>query len=203
MQTYHLVKELANRAYVNRTADYTARTARTRNLVVSSNFYMPVCTWLIDIKGCMRTQPWLVTSVYPSHSATIIPTSESSTCTTHYSSSPGLGGFKGPAYSSLQTNRCSCTCVHEQQITHHANQLATNNCIYTLQSVVRGTFTAKISNYKSLFNSKARQKSRSTSTLVYTFTTAFPVLSPVNNPAKASNMLSKPSVTVSRYLSLP
>ena len=57
VQTYHLVKELANRAYVNRTADYTARTARTRNLVVASNFYMPVSTWLSDIKVCMRTQP--------------------------------------------------------------------------------------------------------------------------------------------------
>ena len=44
VQTYHLVKELANRAYVNRTADYTARTARTRNLLVSSNFYMPGST---------------------------------------------------------------------------------------------------------------------------------------------------------------
>ena len=34
-------------------------------------------------------------------------------------------------------------------------------------------------------------------------TTAFPVLSPLKRPAKASNMLSKPSVTCSVYFSFP
>ena len=37
----------------------------------------------------------------------------------------------------------------------------------------------------------------------YTLTTALPRFSPLNNPRKASNIFSNPSVTVSAYFNLP